>query len=164
MNTSLKLIYKIILNFSKLSKIIYITLINKTNMKKFMYLFLASIILFAFGCDNKESDSNDITGQVIIVDDSVIVEDVLIIEEKEGIIIEEIVENITTVRLCHDTDNGIVRWVNGSIFGYHNDSTRFELNDYCFNNNILIEYYCEDETPQNYTFLCKNGCADDHCL
>ena len=32
---------------------------------------------------------------------------------------EEIIENVTTVRLCHDTDNGIVRWANGVVFGFY---------------------------------------------
>ena len=119
-------------------------------MKKIFYLFLILLIIFIIGCNKEEIKAEpEITAKVV-----------------EEIETEEIVEeeDIETVRLCHDTDNGIVRWINGSIFGFNNKAERFEHNDYCFDNNILVEYYCENETPQNRTFLCKNGCEDNHCL
>ena len=84
-------------------------------------------------------------------------------EEVEEDVVEEKRENITTVRLCHDTDNGMVRWVEGKIFGFYDNATRFEFNDYCQNFNYLMEFYCEDENPKQQIFLCKNGCEDNHC-
>ncbi|MCH8004242.1 MAG: hypothetical protein IH934_06470 [Nanoarchaeota archaeon] len=122
-----------------------------------LYLLLFSII-FIFGCGKDETvDAESITAQVYDIEEpEIIEEDVELIEEER--------EDIVTVRLCHDTDNGIVRWVNGSIFGYYNNSKRFEFYDYCFDNNFLIEYYCEDENPMNRSFLCTNECQDNHCL
>ena len=123
-----------------------------------LYLLLLTII-FIYGCGKEEIVEEDtlpleeITAQVHGVDEPEIIEDVEVVEE-----------DILTVRLCHDTDNGRVRWVNGSIFGYYNNAERFEFNDYCLDNNLLIEYYCEDENPMNRSFLCTNGCQDNHCL
>ena len=112
------------------------------------------MVIFTFGCD-KEGKVEKITGAYEI-------EEIEVIEDMEGVIEEER-ENITTVRLCHDTDNGIIRWVNGSIFGFYSNATRFEFNDYCQNFNYLMEFYCEDEYPKQRIFLCKNGCVDAHC-
>ena len=110
------------------------------------------IILFIFllGCgkEEKEKEPTIITTEVI----------------KEPEIEEEIEEeNITTVKICYDTDNGIVRWVNGTVMGFYNNATRFEFKDYCFDNNYLVEFYCENEIPHKQLFLCKNGCIDSHC-
>ena len=83
---------------------------------------------------------------------------------KEDPIEEEIIEeNIITLKLCHDTDKGIIKWVKGSIFGYYDNATRFEFIDYCQNKNYVMEFYCENENPLQKLFLCKNGCIDDHC-
>ena len=57
----------------------------------------------------------------------------------------------------------MVQWVNGTVFGFYNNAERFEFNDFCFNNDILIEYYCENEMPRNMTFVCEHGCGDNHC-
>jgi len=123
-------------------------------MKKILILFSVLIIIFIYGCGKEDITSEEITGQLIKND----------IETAEEEKIIEAEEYIMTVRLCHDTDNGIVRWVNGSIFGFYDNAQRFEFNDYCLNNNILIEYYCENENPTNRSFICKNGCKDNHCL
>jgi len=126
-------------------------------MKIILVLFSLFLIIFILGCGKKEiveetiEPLDKITAQVYNIDD-------LVVEEE----VEE--EKIVTVRLCHDTDNGLVRWVNGSVFGFYNNAERFEFNDYCFDNNFLIEYYCENEIPQNASFLCDNGCEDNHCL
>ena len=124
-------------------------------MRKIFSLLILFGIIFVIGCSKEEiKDLEPITAEVYDIDKPEIIE-----EE-----VEVIEEEIVTVRLCHDTDNGIVRWVNGSTFGFYDNAERFEFNDYCFDNNILIEYYCENETPQNRTFLCTNGCQDNHCL
>jgi len=127
-------------------------------MKKIMLLFLVMLI-FIYGCGKGEIVEEytypleEITAQVHDIDEPEIIEEVKIVEK-----------DILTVRLCHDTDNGMVRWVNGTIFGFYNNAERFEFRDYCFDNNILVEYFCENEIPQNMTFLCTNGCEDNHCL
>ena len=128
-------------------------------MKRIFILIITLFIIFIFGCTKGDSNILEITSQTVGIDAEDIKEETV---EEEAV--EKVEEDIITIRLCHDTDNGIVRWVNGSIFGFNDDATRFEFKDYCFNNNILIEYYCEDETPQNFTFLCRNGCEDNHCL
>ena len=123
-------------------------------MKKYFILF-SFLLIIIIGCSKeavteiKESPGK-ITAWTYKIDD-------IKLEEVE----EEI---ITTVRLCHDSDNGIVKWVNGSIIGFYENSTRFELKDKCVDNNLLIEYYCEDERPHNRSFICKNSCRDNHCL
>jgi len=117
-------------------------------MKIILLLFSLFLIILISSCGKEEiKDLEPITAEVYNIDEP-----------------ENIEEEIVTVRLCHDTDNGIVRWVNGSIFGFHDNAQRFEFYDYCFDKNILVEYYCENETPQNTTFLCTNGCEDNHCL
>ena len=123
-------------------------------MKKISILFLF-LILFVLGCSKEEVVLEPkITAQVVESDEDFYEEDPT----------EELTENLSTVRLCHDTDNGIIKWINGTIFGYYNNAKRFEFNDYCFDNQILIEYYCEDENPNNRSFVCENGCEDNHCL
>jgi len=126
-------------------------------MKIILPLLSIFLIIFIVGCDKTETK---VTTQVIKAADPEVIGVVEIEEEIE----EEEEEDIFTVRLCHDTDNGIVRWVNGSVFGFYNNATRFEFNDYCQNFNYLWEFYCEDERPLQRIFLCTNGCEDNHCL
>ena len=125
-------------------------------MKKILFLFLILLIIIIYGCGKEavteiEESPGKITAWTYKIDD-------IKSEELE----EE--ETIETVRLCHDSDNGIVRWINGSIIGFYSNSTRYEFNDYCQNFNYLMEFYCEDENPKQKRFLCKNGCEDNHCL
>ena len=120
--------------------------------KIFSLLVILGIIVL--GCSKGEEPATTISTEVI---KEIEVEEVVEVVEEET-------EDIISVRLCHDTDNGMVKWRNGSVFGFYHNAERFEFNDYCFNNNILVEYYCEDERPQNMTFVCKNGCEDNHCL
>jgi hypothetical protein len=109
--------------------------------------------VLVIGCSKEPTtDSEPITAQAYKIDE---------IEAAEDDVIEE---EIVTTRLCHDTDNGMVRWVNGSVFGFYDNATRFEFNDYCQNFNYLWEFYCENETPMQETFFCVNGCEDNHCL
>ncbi len=71
---------------------------------------------------------------------------------------------LDSVRLCYDTDNGIIKWVNGTVFGFYHNAQSFEFQDYCMNRSYLTEFYCENETPTFREFYCKNGCKDNHCL
>ena len=124
-------------------------------MKKYFVLF-SFLLIIIIGCGKEavteiEESPGKITAWTYKIDD-------IKSEELE----EE--ETIETVRLCHDSDNGIVRWINGSIIGFYSNSTRYEFNDYCQNFNYLMEFYCEDENPKQKRFLCKNGCEDNHCL
>lgn len=118
-------------------------------MRKIFSLLAIFGIIFVFGCSKEEPAA--ISAAVIEEIES----------EEEA---PDIGEDVVSVRLCHDTDNGIVRWVNGSVFGFYHNATRFEFNDYCQNFNYLWEFYCEDENPMQKIFLCTNGCEDNHCL
>ena len=120
-------------------------------MRKIFSLLAILAIIFIIGCGKEEAEA-PLSAEVI--KEIEVEEDVELVEEEE----------IVSVRLCHDTDNGMVKWINGTVFGYYHNAKRFEFNDYCFDKNILVEYYCEDERPQNMTFVCKNECEDNHCL
>ena len=120
-------------------------------MKK-IFSLLVILAIIVLGCSKGEEPATTISTEVI--KEIEVEEDVEVVEEEE----------IVSVRLCHDTDNGMVKWINGSEFGFYHKAKRFEFNDYCFDNNILVEYYCEDERPRNMTFVCKNECEDNHCL
>ena len=124
-------------------------------MKHIFGVLLLLSILFLLGCS---LDDDFIVEQIITAD---------VVQEPPigDFIVEKIVEEeIITVKLCHDTDNGIIRWAGGSVFGFYNDSERFEFDDHCFDQNTVIEYYCEDEEPKNTSFLCKSGCVNAHCI
>jgi len=126
-------------------------------MKKILFLLIFSFI-FIYGCSESETM---LTGATTALD---VVEEPVEAEPEEPIeVIEEIEENIKTVKLCYDSDNGIVRWEKGKIFGFYDNATRFEFEDYCRNFNYLIEFYCEEENPKDQIFLCTNGCVDNHC-
>ena len=117
-------------------------------MRKILILFLF-LIIFVLGCSKEEAVSEPIiTAEVV----------------DSGEDFEDITKDANTVRLCHDTDNGIVRWKDGNIFGFYDNATRFEFNDYCLDQGHLMEFYCEDENPVKRIFLCKQGCEDNHCL
>ena len=113
-------------------------------MTKIFSLLVILGIIFIIGC-NKEETTEKITGAYQI-------EEVQTAEDVKEEAVEEERKNTTTVRLCHDTDNGVVRWVKGSVFGFYSNATRFEFNDYCQNNNYLMEFYCEDEYPDQPSF------------
>ena len=120
-------------------------------------LLLFVFFVFIYGCGKEEELTNQpqkITAQVYKIDEKIDEAE----EEKEES------ETITTVRLCYDTDNGIVRWVNGSIFGFYGNATRFEFNDYCISSNYLMEFYCDNETAMQKVFFCKSGCLENHCV
>ena len=123
-------------------------------MRKIFSLLVILGIIFVFGCGKESTET--ITGAYEI-DELDVIEDA-----EEDKVIEE--EETVTVRLCYDSDNGMVKWVNGTVFGFYNNAERFEFNDYCFDNSILVEYYCDEgEIPQNMTFVCENGCEGNHC-
>ena len=116
-------------------------------------LIFAFFIVFAYGCSKEEAP---LTGNIIVSTYKIEEPDAMEETREER-------ENITTVRLCYDTDNGIARWINGSIFGFYDNATRFEFNDYCISNNYLMEFYCENKIAMQKVFLCKSGCTDNHC-
>ena len=123
-------------------------------MKNILLLFFVLVIVFTYGCSKEETaPTGKITATTYKVEEVEVTEDTA----------EEERENITTVRLCHDTDNGILKFEEGSVFGFYDNATRFEFNDYCQNKNYLWEFHCENETPKQRIFLCRNGCVDNHC-
>ena len=119
-------------------------------MKKSLFFILIFLLIVILGCSKEEVTINEpvITANVV----------------ESGEDFEDITKSAQTVRLCHDTDNGIIRWVNGSIFGFYHNSSRFEFKDYCEDQNFLIEYYCENENLLYRRFICKSGCVDAHCI
>ncbi|MAG91381.1 hypothetical protein CMO83_01770 [Candidatus Woesearchaeota archaeon] len=122
-------------------------------MKQYLYIIFIIILILVIGCGKEEVESEEITGEVVA-------------EETQDETVEaeiEPEEEILTVKLCHDTDNGTIKWVNGTVLGFTNKSERFELKDFCVDKNHVSEYYCEDEEPKNEYFLCKSGCVDGHC-
>lgn len=135
-------------------------------MNKSIVIISLIFVLITIGCnkDVEIRDADEITAAVLEVDN---VEDEEPVEKivEDGSVVEEVDEEpIVTVKLCHDTDNGIIRWVNGTTFGFYDNASRFEFKDNCENKNYLTEYYCENEDPLFRVFLCKNGCEDSHCL
>jgi hypothetical protein len=122
-------------------------------MKKILFLFFVISIIFGYGCSKEEAP---LTGKIIVTTQKS--------EEIEGASVgEEEREDIATVKLCHDTDHGILKFENGSIFGFYSNATRYEFNDYCMSQNYLMEFYCENETALQKSFLCRNGCTEGHC-
>ncbi|MBL7055119.1 hypothetical protein ISS05_05160 [Candidatus Woesearchaeota archaeon] len=118
-------------------------------MKQILALIMILLILLLNGCGKKQTE---ITAEIIKEPEY---------EEKTEEKTEE--ETITTVKICYDTDKGIIRWEKGTVMGYYSNTTRFEFDDYCVNENYVREYYCENEDPLETIFLCKNGCVDAHC-
>tara|TARA_Y100000031_G_scaffold118225_1_gene131451 strand:+ start:261 stop:638 length:378 start_codon:yes stop_codon:yes gene_type:complete len=125
-------------------------------MKKILLLLLIVFILFIYGCGKEEVIEQEEPGKITAY--TYKIDEIAVEEEPE----EE--KEIKTVKLCHDTDNGIVRWESGQVFGFYDNASRYEFDDYCQNFNWLWEFYCENEEPQQRHFLCKNGCEDNHCL
>ncbi len=124
--------------------------------KTFFYLILGFLLLFP-ACKGGDDAMEDITGGVVIVPDAE--QDT----EPEPEVIPEIKEEIKTINICYDSDNGIVRWEKGKIMGYYDNGENYEFDDYCIDKNYVVEFYCEEEKPYNISFLCRNGCQDSHC-
>jgi len=127
-------------------------------MKQFLVLFFVLAVFLIYGCGNEKNVEENIESSEKITAQMYKIEEIEVAEED---IVEE---EIYTVRLCHDTDNGILKFENGTVFGFYNDATKFEFNDDCQDNNLLWEFYCEDENPMRITFICKSGCRDNHCI
>ena len=125
-------------------------------MKRILLLFSAFLLLFLIACSNED---NNVTGASVAFD--IIQEEDAIEEISEKI--EEVPEEIHTVRLCHDTDNSINRFVAGKTFGYYDNSSRFEFEDFCTSLKYVREFYCEDENPMQGNFECEYGCEEGHC-
>jgi hypothetical protein len=125
-------------------------------MKKFICIVSFIFVLLIIGCGKQEPEQEQITAKVIA--------DEVPLPVVEPEILEEVEEITTTVKLCFDTDNGIIRWEAGSIFGFTDKAERYEFYDYCIDRTHVSEYYCENEEPRNETHPCSNGCVDSHCL
>ena len=69
---------------------------------------------------------------------------------------------------CFASDGGINYYEKGYVEGnigsaYPDGSTRYE--DYCMDNNTLIERYCGDDyTKFTKEYNCPNGCVDGACI
>ena len=121
-------------------------------MRQILALITIFLLIFLVGC-GKEKDESKITAEVVKESES----------KKTGVT-EKVKEEITTtVKICYDSDNGIIKWEKGTVMGFYNDTRRFEFDDHCYNKNYVVEYYCENEEPLKTIFLCRNGCIDSHC-
>lgn len=119
-------------------------------MRQILALIVIFLLIFLVGCGKEEKES-EITAEVVKEPEP----------EKAEVKVEE--EITTTVKICYDTDKGIIRWEKGTVMGFYENTTRFEFEDHCYNKNYVVEYYCENEEPLETVFLCKNGCTDSHC-
>ncbi|MBS3131497.1 hypothetical protein J4212_03650 [Candidatus Woesearchaeota archaeon] len=126
-------------------------------MKAVIAAFLAFMVLFLYGCGSND-EVPIITGGAVVD-----VQEPAQQEELPPAPVPEPREEIKTVKLCHDTDNGIIRWEEGKVFGFYDNASRFEFSDYCEDNVYLTEYYCENEEPVTRRFQCSNGCRQNHC-
>ena len=118
-------------------------------MRQILTLITIFLLIFLVGCGKEEKES-DITAEVVK-------------EPKPEKAIEFEEEITKTVKICYDSDNGIIRWEKGTVMGFYENTTRFEFHDHCYIENYVVEYYCENEEPLETMFLCKNGCTDSHC-
>ncbi len=74
---------------------------------------------------------------------------------------------------CTDSDGGINLVVNGTINGTK-DYTYYSLSDYCVNQDVLTEYYCDNTSPEVITYNCSvskpvskwftTKCVDGKCV
>jgi len=63
---------------------------------------------------------------------------------------------------CTDSDNGAANDISGAVEGILEDGSDFDFEDRCVGN-ILIEYYCEDNTYNSQNVRCDNKCEDGAC-
>ena len=122
-------------------------------MRQILALITIFLLIFLVGCSKEEKEESKITAEVVKETES----------EKTGVTEKDEEEITTTVKICYDSDNGIIRWTKGTVMGFYNNATRFEFEDHCYNKNYVVEYYCENEEPLETIFLCRNGCIDSHC-
>lgn len=126
-------------------------------MNKKLILFLTLMMIMILGCTDNDVNVDEPKNTKNLIEIPYQVEQPAIVEEKQ----EEKINK--TIKFCHDTDKGIVRWKRGTTFGFFENTSRFEFHDICRNYNYLIEYYCENKEPKRKLFLCRNGCEDAHC-
>lgn len=76
----------------------------------------------------------------------------------------------TGANSCVDTDFGVEFWEKGSVSGIYTflNSEDFFEEDYCKNENTLVEYYCfsdeENSFKKSKNFKCPSGCEEGRCL
>lgn len=68
------------------------------------------------------------------------------------------------VRVCSDTDGGIVGSVRGTVLGYE-DPYKAKT-DFCINRTTVGEYYCRDDKSDGAIeeVYCGAGCSNGRCL
>ena len=83
---------------------------------------------------------------------------------------------VSQVSYCKDSDEGKDYWQKGQVSGEDysmansSQQIKFLEEDYCMDDNTLIEYYCaEDQSKMNSymqkeKFNCPNQCIDGYCL
>ena len=75
---------------------------------------------------------------------------------------QETQEDLTleNTSFCFDSDNGIYE----SVLGFLDTENSSELYDHCEDETTLVEYYCENETSNEYLVECVNGCLSGVCM
>jgi hypothetical protein len=109
-------------------------------------LFL--ILVFLVGCALDQT--NELTGNAVL-------------EDKTAVEIKEPAQTATGT--CTDSDRGIFPESAGKVYGAKPDG-QYTLYDRCIGDtNIIIEYYCDGNTPLNQNIRCttKKGCLAGAC-
>lgn len=77
---------------------------------------------------------------------------------------------VTSINTCMDSDNGKSYDVKGSVEGVYYLFTKEEYfeEDYCKDEQTLIEYYCINEDTHSYRekeeYVCEIGCENGECI
>lgn len=61
--------------------------------------------------------------------------------------------------VCEDTDDGLDYFYSGSVL-YNGES----YNDYCSNEDVLVEYFCGGEGYNSTSVNCPHGCSGGECI
>lgn len=63
-------------------------------------------------------------------------------------------EDDPVLNSCFDSDFGFNIYVQGTVNGTQNGQS-FSNTDYCFDENVLVEYQCYNNGPYSYTYTCQ---------
>jgi len=83
-----------------------------------------------------------------------------------------VVRNVgTSINTCSDSDGGKEYWEKGNVYGTYTflNSEDYYEEDFCEDEETLIEYYCVvenqvDSFMKSDKFKCASGCENGECL
>ena len=64
---------------------------------------------------------------------------------------------------CTDSDDGVLVRTHGKVSGVLESGEAYEKEDFCLND-IVVEYYCEDNKPVNRNHRCSSDCKEGACV